>query len=31
VVGVVGETRRDRTIRVRMVEPVRVDVLEAGG
>ncbi len=30
VVGVVGEARRDRTIRVRMIEPVRVDVLEPG-
>lgn len=30
VVGIVGETRRDRTIRVRMVEPVQVDVLEPG-
>jgi len=30
VVGVVGDTRRDRTISVRLVEPERVDVLEPG-
>jgi len=30
VVGVVGEARRDRTIRVRMIEPTQVDVLEPG-
>ena len=31
VVGVVGEPRRDRTIRVRLIDPTAVDVLEAGG
>jgi len=30
VVGVVGDTRRDRTISVRLVEPELVDVLEPG-
>ena len=31
VVGVVGDTRRDRTISARLVEPELVDVLEPGG
>ncbi len=30
VVGVLGDARRDRTIRVRLIEPERVDVLEPG-
>lgn len=30
VVGVVGPARRDRTIRVRLIEPERVDLLEPG-
>ena len=30
VVGVVGDARRDRTIKVRLIEPVRIDVLEPG-
>jgi|GEM_PF-2633820 len=31
VVGVLGDTRRDRTIRVRLIDPEQVDVLEPGG